>query len=94
MEIAERHTDAQSITLVMDNPSTRRPGALHEAFSSARARTLWDRFEFLFTPKHGSWLNVAEVELSVLIRQSLNRRLGSIGVPRGEVAACHPSETA
>ena len=45
------------------------PGALYEAFAPAEAKALWDRFEFVYTPKHGSWLNVAEVELNVLIRQ-------------------------
>ena len=63
------------------------PGALYETFPAAQAKALWDRFEFVYTPKHGSWLNVAEVELGVLIRQCLNRRIGSIEVLRAEVAA-------
>ena len=71
-DIAERHRDAKRITLVMDNLNTHRPGALYEAFPPAEAKALWDRFEFVYTPKHGSWLNVAEVELSVMIRQCLN----------------------
>jgi len=86
-DIAARHPDAERITLVMDNLNTHRPGALYEAFPPAKAKALWDRFEFVFTPKHGSWLNVAEVELSVMIRQCLNRRIDSIGVLRDEVAA-------
>ena len=86
-EIAARYPDAGKITLVMDNLNTHRPGALYEAFPPARAKALWDRFEFVFTPKHGSWLNVAEVELNVMIRQCLNRRIDSIDVLRGEVAA-------
>ena len=69
----------------MDNLNTHCPGALYEAFPPAKA--LWDRFEFVFTPKHGSWLNVAEVELGVMIRQCLNRRIDSIDILRGEVAA-------
>ena len=77
-DIARRHSDAQRITLVMDNLSTHRPGALYEAFPPAEAKDLWDRFEFVYIPKHGSWLNVAEVELNVLTRQCLNRRLDSI----------------
>ena len=85
--IAARYPDAGKITLVMDNLNTHRPGALYEAFPPARAKALWDRFEFLFTPKHGSWLNVAEVELNVMIRQCLNRRIDSIDVLRSEVAA-------
>ena len=90
-DIAERYPDAKRITLVMDNLSTHRPGALYEGFSPAEAKDLWDRFEFVYTPKHGSWLNVAEVELSVLTRQCLSRRLDSIDVLRDEVAAWQAS---
>ncbi len=61
--------------------------ALYEAFEPRVAKALWDRFEFVYTPKHGSWLNVAEVELNVMIRQCLNRRIDSIDVLRREVAA-------
>ena len=61
------------------------------ASPAADAKALWDRFEFVYTPKHGSWLNVAEVELNVLIRQCLNRRLDSIDVLRDEVAAWQAS---
>ncbi len=86
-DIAARHPDANKITLVMDNLNTHRPGALYEAFPPTRAKALWDRFEFVFTPKHGSWLNVAGVELNVMIRQCLNRRIDSIAVLRNEVAA-------
>ena len=64
-----------------------RPGALYEAFEPAEAKALWDRFECVHTPTHGSWLNVAEVELNVLIRQCLNRRIDSIDTLRAEVAA-------
>ena len=71
----------------MDNLGTHRPGALYETFPAAQAKALWDRFEFVYTPKHGSWLNVAEVELGVMIRQCLNRRIDSIEVLRAEVAA-------
>ena len=86
-DIAARYPDAKKITLVMDNLNTHRPGALYEAFPPAQAKALWDRFEFLFTPKHGSWLNVAEVELNVMIRQCLNRRIDCIDILRNEVAA-------
>ena len=75
----------------MDNLNTHRPGALYEAFAPAQAKALWDRFEFIYTPKHGSWLNVAEVELNVLIRQCLNRRIDQIDVLRREVAAWQAS---
>ena len=84
-DIAERHPRATTITLVMDNLNTHRPGALYEAFAPAQAKALWDRFEFVYTPKHGSWLNVAEVELNVLTRQCLNRRIASLEVLRDEV---------
>ena len=86
-DIAARHADVSKITLVMDNLNTHRPGALYEAFPPAQAKALWDRFEFVYTPKHGSWLNVAEVELNVMIGQCLNRRIDSIDVLRTEVAA-------
>ena len=85
-DIAARYPDATRITLVMDNLNTHRPGALYEAFEPAEAKVLWDRSEFVYTPKHGSWLNVAEVELNVLIRQCLNRRIDSIDILRAEVA--------
>ena len=93
-DIAERHPDAKRITLVMDNLNTHRPGAFHETFDPTRAKALWDRFEFVHTPKHGSWLNVAEVELNVMIRQCLNRRIDSIDILRDEVAAWQPHATA
>ena len=86
-DIARQHPDAQRITLVMDNLNTHRPGAFYEAFPPEQAKALWDRFDFVYTPKHGSWLNVAEIELSVMIRQCLNRRLDSIDILRDEVAA-------
>ena len=90
-DIAERHPGAQRITLVMDNLNTHRPGALYEAFPPAEAKALWDRFEFVYTPKHGSWLNVAEVELNVMTRQCLNRRIDSLEILHDEVAAWQAS---
>ena len=86
-DIADRYPSAIRITLVMNNLSTHRPGALYETYPPAQAKALWDRFEFVFTPKHGSWLNIAEIELNVMIRQCLNRRIGSFEVLRAEVAA-------
>ena len=59
-DIAAQHPGATRITLVMDNLNTHRPGALYETFGPAEAKALWDRFEFVHTPKHGSWLNVAD----------------------------------
>ena len=66
-EIADQYKEAEKITLVMDNLNTRTPGALYETFCPDKAKALWDRFEFVYTPKHGSWLNMAEIELNVLI---------------------------
>jgi hypothetical protein len=59
----------------MDNLNTHTPGALYETFQPEEAKLLLDRFEFIYTPKHGSWLNMAEIELNVLIRQCLDRRI-------------------
>jgi hypothetical protein len=87
LDIAERYRDAQKITLVMDNLNTHSPGALYQTFPPERAKALWDRFEFVYTPKHGSWLNVAEIELNVMIGQCLDRRIGSMEKLREEVAA-------
>ena len=86
-EIAEQYPQAERITLVMDNLSTHKPGALYESFSPEEAKRLWDRFDFVFTPKHGSWLNVAEIELNVLNGQCLNRRIDEIEIVRQEAQA-------
>ena len=86
-EIAEIHKDAKKITLVMDNLNTHKPGSLYEVFTPEKAKVLWDRFEFVYTPKHGSWLNVAEIELNVLTRQCLSRRIAHISEVKTEVAA-------
>lgn len=86
-ELASTYEHAEKITLVMDNLNTHTPGSLYETFSPARAKALWERFEFIHTPKHGSWLNMAEIELNVLIRQCLSRRLESIELMRKEVRA-------
>ena len=72
-DIAAHYVDAAKIVLVMDNLNTHRPGALYEAYPPAQAKALWDRFEFVFTPKHVSWLNVAEVEINVMVNQCLKR---------------------
>ena len=85
--IAKRYHDEEKIILVMDNLNTHRPGALYEAYPPAEAKALWDRFEFVYTPRHGSWLNVAESEISVMVRQCLNRWINSMEVMSGEVLA-------
>ena len=76
--IADEYKNAQLITLVMDNLNTHTPGALYEAFPPEKAKALWDRFEFINTPKHSSWLNMAEIELNVLTGQCLKRRIDNI----------------
>lgn len=86
-EIADQYKEAEKITLVMDNLNTHEPGSLYEAFSPEKAKALWDRFEFVYTPKHGSWLNMAEIELNVLTGQCLDRRIDDIKIIRKEVRA-------
>jgi len=86
-EIAECYPDAEKVTLVMDNLNTHGPGSLYEAFAPSEAKALWDRFEFLYTPKHGSWLNIAEIEISVLNRQCLDRRIDTLEETRSETKA-------
>lgn len=87
-ELADVHyPDVDKITLVMDNLSTHQPSSLYETFSPDEAKRLWDRFEFVYTPKHGSWLNIAEIELNVLHSQCLNRRIDRIEVVKREVKA-------
>lgn len=85
--IAEEYKGARKITLVMDNLNTHKPGSLYETFSPEKAKELWDRFDFVYTPKHGSWLNMAEIELNVLINQCLKGRIDSIKKIRQQVEA-------
>jgi len=87
-EIADDlYPKAAKITLVMDNLATHKPGALYDAFSPAEAKRIWDRFEFVYTPKHGSWLNMSEIELNVLTKQCLNRRIDNMETIKEEVQA-------
>ncbi|MDB5868041.1 MAG: transposase [Polaromonas sp.] len=86
-DIAANYPDAERITLVMGNLNTHTPGPLYEAFSPEKAKALWDRFEFVYTPKHGSWLNMAEIEINVMVAQCLSQRIDSIETVRSEVAA-------
>lgn len=76
-KIADKYSKAKRITLVMDNFKTHSPTALYETFKPEEAKRIWDRFEFVFTPKHGSWLNMAEIELHVLNGQCLNRHIST-----------------
>ena len=75
-ELADRHfAKARKIILVQDNLNTHKPASLYEAFPPAEARHLVERFEWHYSPKHGSWLNMAESELAVLSNQCLDRRI-------------------
>ncbi len=85
--IAEENREAVKITLVMDNLNTHNPGSLYETFEPEKAKAIWDRFDFVYTPKHGSWLNMAEIELNVLTSQCLKRRIDNIDIIKKEVQA-------
>ena len=74
--VDERHPEATVIRVVLDNLNTHRPASLYEAFPPAEARRILKRLEFHHTPKHGSWLNMAEIEISVFQRQCWDRRIG------------------
>ncbi len=73
--VEEVHPEAEKVVLVTDNLNTHKPAALYEAFEPGRARRILEKLEWHYTPKHGSWLNVAEIELSVLQRQALTGRM-------------------
>lgn len=82
-----RYAGVPKVRLVMDNLNTHSLGSLYEAFPPAQARRLAERLEIHYTPKHGSWLNLAENELSALTKQCLSRRIGAISILKEEVAA-------
>ena len=87
-EIADDHyPNAIKIRLVMDNYATHKPSALYDTFLPQEAKRIRDRFDFVYTPKHGSWLNMAEIELQVLMGQCLNRRIETIEIMEQEVKA-------
>ena len=86
-ELAGHYPTAKKILLVMDNLNTHKSGSLYQAFPPGEAKRLWDRFEFVYTPRHGSWLNMAEIELNVLSRQCLNRRLDDMTQVTAEINA-------
>ena len=83
--VEQDFADAKRITLVMDNLNTHTGASLYKAFEPHIARALLDKLEFVYTPKHGSWLNMAECEFSVLARQCLSRRLPDLETVRDEV---------
>lgn len=79
-----RYPEAELIRLVCDNLNTHKIGSLYEAFPAEQARKIAKRLEIHYTPKHGSWLNIAEIELSALTKQCLSRRIPDIGTLRNE----------
>ena len=81
------YPDAERVVLVMDNLNTHTTGSLYQAFEPARAHALAERLEIHHTPKHGSWLNIAEIELSALTRQCLDRRIHDLEDLNTELAA-------
>ena len=83
----ENYPEAERVVLVTDNLNTHGPACLYEAFPARQARRIAERIEWHFTPEHGSWLNMAELELSVLARQCLNRRIAERSVLESEAAA-------
>jgi hypothetical protein len=85
--VEERYPEAEKIRVVLDNLNTHKPASLYEAFAPEEARRLAKKLEFHYTPKHGSWLNMAEIELSILARQCLARRIPDEVTLRQEVQA-------
>lgn len=85
--VDEHYSTAKTIVLVMDNLNTHNKASLYEAFEPHEAKRLADRLEIHYTPKHGSWLNMAEIELSHLSRQCLDRRIESKEILKNETTA-------
>ena len=86
-EISDQYPQAKRITIVMDNYGTHKIGSFYEVFTPEIAKMLIDRFEFVYTPKHGSWLNMAEIELNIIQGQCFNRRIKDISMMRREAKA-------
>jgi len=94
-ELVDEHfPGAKRITVVMDNLNTHCPSSLYEAFAPEEARRILSRLELHYTPKHGSWLNMAEIELSILGRQCLSRRIPDQQTLRHEVTAWEKARNA
>lgn len=91
-EIIDKHyPTAKKVTLVLDNFITHCTGAFYEIFKPQEAKRLIDKIEFMFTPKHGSWLNMAEIELNVLTKQCSNHHIDNIKAVKKEVSAWQKS---
>jgi hypothetical protein len=87
-DLADQHYNSvKKIRLIMDNLNTHSPSALYEVFKPKEAKRIWDRYQFIYTPKHGSWLNMAEIELNVLNGQCLRRRIDNMQTVVDEVMA-------
>jgi len=94
-ELVDVHfPNAEKIRLVLDNLNIHTPAALYEAFDPAEARRLVRKLEFHYTPVHGSWLNMAEIEISTLSRQCLDRHLPDVDIVEREVTAWHQRRNA
>ncbi len=89
-----RHAAAERVVLVLDNLNTHTPASLYAAFPPAEAKRIADRLEIHYTPKHGSWLNMAEIELSALRRRCLDRRIPDAATLTAEVAAWEAARNA
>lgn len=85
--LAQHYPDAETIVLVQDNLNTHKPGSFYDAFPPEEAFELAKRFEFHYTPKKGSWLNMVEIEISALSKQCLDRRIGNMETLAKEVSA-------
>lgn len=81
------YPEAEKIVLVMDNLNTHKPASLYKKYPATEARRIIKRLEIHYTPKHGSWLDIAEIELNVMTRQCLSRRIGDINTLRNELSA-------
>ena len=82
-----KYPKAKPITLVLDNYNTHNASSFYETFKPKKAKRLWDRLEFVYTPKHGSWLNMAEIELQVLNGQCLKRHLSTMEMVKEQIDA-------
>ena len=89
--VDERYPDAQKIRVIQDNLNTHVKASLSKAFEPKEAKRILDKLEFHYTPKHGSWLNMAEIELSVLNRQCLDRRIPDMDSLKQEIKAWEES---
>ena len=85
--VDERYPDAEKIRVIQDNLNTHAKASLYKAFEPKEAKRILDKLEFHYTPKHGSWLNMAEIELSVLNRQCLERRIPDMDSLKQEIKA-------